>query len=82
MVTVNVDYSVGKPDVALNKALRKFKRELEKEEVMDEAKKRQYYLKPSAKAHKKKVHYEHVQRKIKKDAEKARNSGTLEEGTR
>lgn len=72
-VTVEVDYSkTNDSKKALERAITKFKKKLDKEGIMDEIKKRQYYVKPSARKHLKKVHDEHIRKLIKKDAEHAR----------
>jgi small subunit ribosomal protein S21 len=56
MVTVQVDWDHDK--YPLEKALHKFKRELDKEGIFDELKKREFYIKPSAKKHQQKVRME------------------------
>ena len=53
MVTVEVEND------NLDRALRKFRKEVEKEGIMDEYKKRQYFVKPSAVEHQKKVSIQH-----------------------
>jgi ribosomal protein S21 len=59
MVTVIVDDKVQDPVEALNRALHKFNKELEKDNIMDEYKSRVYYEKPSIKAHRQKRYAEH-----------------------
>lgn len=53
MVTVQVEND------NLEKAIRKFKKEVEKEGIIEEYRKRQYFVKPSAVEHQKKVHLQH-----------------------
>ena len=53
MVTVQVE------DNNLEKAIRKFKKEVEREGIIEEYRKRQYFLKPSAVEHQKKVSQQH-----------------------
>lgn len=62
MVTVIVQ------DDNLEKALRKFRKEVEKENILQEYRDRQYYEKPSAKRHQKNVS---LKRKHEKEAEAA-----------
>ncbi len=54
MVTVQVEND------NLEKALRKFKKEVEKEGIIEEYRKRQYFVKPSAVEHRKKVYLQHL----------------------
>lgn len=64
MVTVKVE------DDNLERALRKFRKEVEKEGILDEYKSRQYFVKPSAIEHQKKVSLEHHKKLAKKDTKK------------
>lgn len=74
-ITVEVDYTNNAdPKRALERALSRFKKKLDKEGIIDEMKKRQYYTKPSAKKHQKKVHDEHIRKLIQKEEEKAANN--------
>lgn len=43
----------------LEKALRKFRKEVEKEAILEEYKRRQYFVKPSAVKHQKEVSLQH-----------------------
>lgn len=54
MVTVQVEND------NLEKAIRKFKREVEKEGIIEEYRKRQYFVKPSMVEHQKKVYQQHL----------------------
>lgn len=62
MVTVNVQ------DDNLEKAIRKFRKEVDKENIIQEYRDRQYYEKPSTKKHHKNVS---MKRKLEKEAEAA-----------
>lgn len=53
MVTVQVEND------NLERAIRKFKKEVEKEGIIEEYRKRQYFVKPSAVEHQKKVYLQH-----------------------
>lgn len=53
MVTVMVEND------NLEKALRKFRKEVEKEAILEEYKRRQYFVKPSAVKHQKEVSLQH-----------------------
>lgn len=53
MVTVQVEND------NLERAIRKFKKEVEKEGIIDEYRRRQYFVKPSAVEHQKKVYLQH-----------------------
>ena len=64
MVTVNLT-----DKMSLEKALRKFKKEIDKECILSDYMERTRYVKPSAKKHLKKVHARHIQKKIA-DAER------------
>lgn len=61
MVTVMVE------DGNLEKAIRKFRKEVEKEGILEEYKKRQYFVKPSAVVHQQKVTQEHYKELAKKE---------------
>ena len=63
MVTVVVE------DENLERAIRKFRKEVGKENIIQEARDRKYFEKPSAKKHKKKVS---LKRKLEKEAEAAK----------
>lgn len=53
MVTVQVEND------NLEKALRKFRKEVEKEGIIDEYRQRQYFMKPSQRRHQKEVSIRH-----------------------
>lgn len=63
MVTVKVE------DDNLERAIRKFRKEVNKEDILQEARDRKYFEKPSAKKHKQKVS---LKRKLQKEAEAAK----------
>lgn len=65
MVTINVEND------NLEKALRKFRKELDKENVLQEYKDRRYFEKPSLKKHTKKRTLEHKLKKEKEAEDKA-----------
>ena len=65
MVTVHVE------DENLEKAIRKFRKEVNKENILQETKDRQYFERPSAKKHHKKVS---LKRKLAKEAEAEKKS--------
>lgn len=50
--------------MSLEKALRKFKKELDKENILPEYMEHTRFVKPSAKKHQKTVHAKHIQKKI------------------
>lgn len=53
VVKVNVE-DTGHPEKDLERALSKFRKQLEREDVLNEVKKRQYFVKPSAIRHEQK----------------------------
>lgn len=59
MVTVKLS-----DKMPLEKALKKFKKELDKECILSEYMEHLRFVKPSAKKHQKKVHADHIRRKI------------------
>lgn len=63
MVTVIVE------DENLERAIRKFRKEVGKENIIQETRDRKYFEKPSAKKHQKKVS---LKRKLEKEAEAAK----------
>lgn len=65
MATINVDESEN-----LEKAIKRFKRMVEKEGIIREYKKREYFVKPSATNHQKKVTLERKLMNKKRKAEK------------
>ena len=72
MVTVEVlDDKNGNPN--LDRALRKFKKEVMKEGIMKAYEEKRYFVKPSAKKHQKKVWQQHLN-KVMKKAEKEAES--------
>lgn len=66
VVTVTVSEKEQDPKKALEMALRKFSKEIDKESIMDEYKSRMRFEKPSAKAHRKKRLAEHRRKLGKK----------------
>lgn len=87
MVTVKVlDDKDGNPN--LERALKKFKKEVMKEGIMKAYEEKRYYKKPSARRHEKKVWQEHLNKVIQKqeklaeskfeNAEKLPDGKTLE----
>ena len=82
MVTVEVlTDREGNPN--LERALKKFKKEIAKEGIMKAYEEKRYYVKPSAKKHQKKVWQKHlnkVMKKAEKDAESKFESEKLPEG--
>lgn len=50
--------------MSLDKALRKFKKELDKDNTLSEYMEHSRFVKPSAKKHQKAVHAKHIQKKI------------------
>lgn len=53
VVKVKVE-DTGNPEKDLNKALQKFRKEEDKEDILNEVKRRQYFVKPSAVKHEQK----------------------------
>lgn len=82
MVTVEVlDDKNGNPN--LERALRKFKKEVMKEGIMKAYEEKRYFVKPSAKKHQKKVWQQHlnkVMKKAEKEAESRFESEKLPDG--
>ena len=67
MVTVEVlDDKNGNPN--LERALRKFKKEVMKEGIMKAYEEKRYYKKPSARKHEKKVWQKHLNKVMQKEA--------------
>lgn len=61
MVTVKVDQNHPKGEkVAFDKAVRKFIKEVNKDKILEIAKEKQYYVKPSTKRRKQKVWIQHL----------------------
>jgi len=57
----------GHPEKDLERALRKFRKEEEAEDILNEIKKRQYFTKPSAIKHEQKKHSAHKAELEKKE---------------
>lgn len=72
-VSVEVQYRDNDTNnaMALESALRKFRKELDSENVLNEYRSRQYFEKPSKKNHRKKVAAKHKAKIDKLKAEKA-----------
>ena len=70
MATISVDESEN-----LEKAIKRFKRMVEKEGIIREFKKREYFVKPSATLHQKKTTLEHKNFLNKKKAQRAASRG-------
>lgn len=81
MVTVYVEEGTTKEENAKNleQAIRRFRKAVEKEGVLDEYHKRQYFTKPSAVKHQKKVLIQHQIKLQKKEEEFLANNKYAEE---
>lgn len=72
MVTVKVlEDKDGNPN--LERALKKFKKEVMKEGIMKAYEEKRYFIKPSAKKHQKKVWQKHLNKVIQKQEKLAEN---------
>lgn len=70
VVKVIVD-DTGNPERDLERALHKFRKEEEREDILNEVKKRQYFTKPSAIRHEQKKTAAHRVELDKKDGDKS-----------